>query len=35
MNDTREDGVIALKLWELEKQIEELKKVNEKLKKRE
>ena len=33
MSDARKDGVIAIKLWSLEKQIEDLQKENEQLKK--
>lgn len=32
MNDARKNGVIAIKLWRLEKQVEELEKEVEKLK---
>lgn len=33
IKDARKDGVVAIKLWSLEKQIEDLQKENEQLKK--
>ena len=33
MSDARKDGVVAIKLWRLEKQVEDLQKENQELKK--